>query len=367
MIGFLFSNIAIIFFALISRKKIVRDQRKYVFFALTVCFATIVAFRPEATPDTDIYIRGFEGVNTSWLEGFSLLGKYGNVFEYGYVFLMLLFKNITDNPRVFFFLITLGGMLLTTWCLYWFSEVFSKDDTTWDYYDCYTIYLLCFALLYNGISVRAGLSIGFGLLFLVLMMKKKILKAVVFLFIAFTMHRISILFLGIYLVLKFMPAMSKRVHYIVWGICGLMLFSRIGLRLFSIISPYISNWMINNNISSYGYLTEASMDGGLAGTTILKWLIYGFLIFFSMNNESYKKMLNLVLVGCLILSIFNGVTAISRAYDLFYLFTVPMYCALEKEDTLLVYSNRIFMKLIMCIILLLNIYIMLRLCILNYL
>lgn len=367
MIEFLILNISIVFIALLTRAKVVKKQRKYVFLVLTICFAVIVALRPEITPDTEIYIHGFEGANKSWLADFNLLGKYGNVFEYGYVILMLLFKEITLNARVFFFIITFLGLLLTTYNLFEFGKVIAKDECSWDFYDNYTIYVICFALLYNGISVRAGLSMGFGLLFLVLMLKKKIVKAIITLFVAFTLHRTSILFLAIYLIIRFMPVINKRAHFIIWGCSGLMLLSNIGSNIYRAISPYIANWMIGNNIASYGYLTEASLDADVSGISILKWLIYGFLIFFSLNNESYKKMLNLVMIGCMILSIFNGVTAISRAYDMFYLFTVPMYCALEKKNTSIVYNTHIFMKVGMCIILVLNYYIMLRLCILNYL
>lgn len=360
------SNIVVVLLATLCNKKIIKYQKKYVYIILAVLFSIIIAIRPEMTPDTDIYVRGFEQADISWLKNANLLGKYGSVFEYGYVALMICFKKIVNNSSFFFFITTLLGLFLSTFSLYRFSEFLESGKYSWNYYEVFSVYLTCYALLYNGISVRAGLSIALGLFFIVLMYEKKTIKAVLILLLAFSLHRTSILYIFIYFIIKFIPVLRKKTHYIMWVITGVLLFTKIGTIIFNMLSPIISKWMISNSISGYGYLTEAAIGGDLSGTNILKWLIYGLLIFFSIKDELYGKCLNLVMTGCFIMALLNGVTAASRAYDLFYMFSVPMYC-LMYHSTMQVISNQKIKKVVVYVLLGMNYYIMLRLCILNYL
>lgn len=374
---FLLLNTLIVIISLVFHNYIKESQRRFVMVILMIEFALLMATRPVETPDTQIYIRGYLRASWNWLSDFNILKKYGDVYEYGYIILMLLFKNITDNSTIFFFFTTIVGLGITIYSLNYFTNLIEndntdelsdknviKDNSSINILTVFSFYICSFGLLYNGISVRAGLSMGLGLLSVILFLKKKRIISLLTLLIAFCIHRTSILYIVVLLLIIFAPEMSKKAHWIIWSICGLLLFTNFGSFLYSKIIPLLVNFMIGNSINGSLYLTEASSGVTAGHTSILRWFIYGFLIFFSLDSKYYKKFLNCISVGILIMSLFNGVTAISRAYDVFLMFSVPMYYSLYKHKSDLIHNNRI-KKAVIYGALFLNFYIMLRLCIIN--
>lgn len=346
-------------------KRVVRKQRKYIYAFFLIGFAYLMAIRPTETPDTQIYINAFTNVNSGWLKNVSLLQKYNSAFEYGYIFLMLLARRITSNARVFLFFICLAGMLLTARAFKKLMDRVEGVDESGTYFDALSTTIVCYGLLYFGISVRAGLAIGLGLTFINCMLDKKWLRSVLLLAVAFSIQRTAILYILIYLAIRFLPVLKKKMHYVIWALAGILLFSNVGRMIYRFIGPTLIQLMNTRNISSYGYLSEAlSNTAAVARTDILTWLIYGILIFFSIEEEHYNKYLNSIMIGAMILSIFNDVMAISRAYDLFYMFTVPMYCILNTHDSAIIKDQR-HKKLLIHALMIMNFYIMLELCILK--
>ena len=356
--------ISVILYGIID-KRIAKRQRKYIHALVIIVFAYLMAIRPIETPDTLNYVNGFNNVDSSWLRGASILQKYKSVFEYGFIVVMLALRKVTSNPRVFLFIISLIGMLLTARAFKRLMDRVDGTDVSGTFFDVLSTTIVCYGLLYFGISVRAGLAIGLGLTFINCMLDKKWVRSGVLFVAAFSIQRTSILYLLIFLALKFLPALKKKTHYIIWVVSGVFLFSGLGSIVYRSIGPTLIQWMNVRDISSYGYLSDAlTTTAAVARTDILTWLIYGILIFFSIEEKPYKKMLNNIMIGALILSIFNDVMAISRAYDLFYMFTVPMYCVLNTHESPIIKDQK-HKRLLISVLMIMNFYIMLELCILK--
>lgn len=91
----------------------------------------------------------------------------------------------------------------------------------------------------------------------------------------------------------------------------------------SAIIGLLQNIIIKFGISGFGaYLIELYPDIGLRD--IFCWLLYGLMILISDNNTMVQKYLNVVMAGTVIVVFLYSVRAVSRAYDMFFLFTIPI-------------------------------------------
>ena len=346
-------------------RKIKYSQRKYVAFVLIVFSSILFALRPENTNDTLVYINGFLGAENIPIEDISFFQKY-NGYELGYIYLMRIFKIMCGNYRVFFFFTALIGMALSIYSLTFIANWGSqKKDSTVLSGGTLAFYISYFGFLYNGISVRAGLSMAIGLYAVTVFLHKRkvhLIIGILLLFVAFSMQRSSALFVVIFLIYFLMPELNKKTHFLLWIIFGILMFSGIANNGYNFISSYLNSFLVTYDISGYTSFFDSS-DLAVGLRDIYLWIIYLFLILIANGEKSIQKCLNIVMIGTLIIVFMHGTRAISRAYDMFFLFEIPIltnyFYGMNNDKKSVFYSYRsIFIALLIFV----NAFLMLKLC-----
>lgn len=288
---------------------------------LILIFAVIIAHRPIDTPDTAGYVRGFFSIEPGVDYHISYLEEYNN-YEKGYIQLIQLFKYLSTNYILFFCVVAFLGTIMSVWAQ---SSLYQnlKRDVLPPYGLILAIYIAMFGLLYNGISVRAGLAMGLGLMFVSEFIRSHYLKAILCILVAFAMQRTSMIFIAILLIYLFVPTFNKKTYWFIWGILGGILFVFDVSGLSTELAQNINMFLSVTSIDGYSsYLEDLGTENGLP--SYFFWLVSGFLIILRDNSKIYDKYLNVVLAGVVIACLFGGVRAIARVYDMFFLFLVPL-------------------------------------------
>lgn len=315
--------IAVCYLYMKIEPRIREKQRKYIILILNVVASVLFAFRPVMTKDTAGYIDAFEQVGNFSGLGFSFLQKYQG-YEYGYIYLMKIFRLFSNNYRCFFFIISFIGLWLAIYSLCFLTnKCWIGEENRILSGGVLTFYIANFGFLYNGISVRAGLTLGLGLLAIVRLINKKYIRGMLLFIIAFSIQRTSILFVAIYLVIKFIPALKQKAHLVLWAISGAMLFSGFGNWGFTYIGALMDSLFTKYSISGYSAFLQ-TLDTSIGLRDVYMWLLYGFLVVISDNRKYIQKYLNVVMIGVLVIVFLHGVRAIARVYDMFFLFSIPL-------------------------------------------
>ena len=330
---YLYTNIFFIvfclFYAFVLEKYIKFTQRKFYLWVLLLAFCIILALRPESTPDTIAYIYSFQSIDVGDFIFANILQKYyiyGVGLEVGYVNLVKIFKLFSDDYRFFFFFTALTGIFTATWGL---TELYKKivpSNQYSGYTQIFALYVACYGLLYNGITLRAGIAMGLGIYSVGLLLNGGKKQPSILLFLGFLIHRSAILYLVIYLAIKYLPLIPQRVHILIWVLIGVLYIGDWNLVLMQSFNSFLFSMFSDIGISSSGYLLEIGGQMGL--TDMFMWLIYGFFILFDLKQSYYRRYLNVIMIGAILILLMHGVRAISRAYDMFYMLSIPLMCAL---------------------------------------
>lgn len=326
-------NVVFIIFSVAYIKiepRIKSDDRKYVMWFLIIIFSVLMAARPLDSPDTAGYVENFYCIEPGQRYPINLLQKYMG-YEYGYVYLISFFRVFSNSFRLFFFLTAFAGTSMTVFGLKHLGDkILAKESRV--FAPVFAIYISGFGLLYNGISVRAGLSMGLGVMAVDFILDRKWMRGVLLLFLAFTIQRFSILFLPIIFAIKFLPKFTRESHVQIWFLGGAIMFTGLAGK----VIPYLAD-MINGVSSKFqisgvsSYLMDVSEGIGIRDTYF--WFLYGGLVVFLFYNKNYGKYLNVIMLGSFIIVFMYGVRAISRAYGMFYLFIVPLLSVMYNEDS----------------------------------
>ncbi len=335
---YLLINIIFILFCILYAclEKIIKSsQSKYIVACFVVVFAIIAAARPLETRDTAGYVNGFFYIQPDRDYGITILQKYQG-YELGYIWLVQFFKQFSNNYRIFFFIIALVGTAIAIKSLQSvYLRIVPNDKNSLGAISA--VYFASFGLLYNAVSVRAGLAMSLCLMAIDLIEKKKKIRALLSFLIAFLFQRTVAVFVVIFLAIKIMPHFGKKIHFIIWAILGCLLVfvnSTTVLDGFTVIvNDLVEQYSINGVAS---YLTEFDTAVGLRD--YFQWLLYGYFIFFQKKDSWYSKLLNVIMVGMVFVVFFHGIRAFSRVSDMFFLYTVPLLVSIwvnsgRKENT----------------------------------
>lgn len=355
-----------------GKYRIVETQQKYVYGIFLVLVGIIYALRPLTTRDTLGYVNSF--ANDYLFDNLSsnFLVKY-NGYEIGYIYLMNLFKSICNNYRIYFVFISVAGIILSVTALYRLTIFLFTDSCDNRSISSVgldrelqgliiALYISGYGFLYNGISVRAGLAMALGLWFVVSMLSKKRIRAIITLIIAISIQRTAFLFLIIYLIVKFLPSLKRQVHFFIWGLSGILLLSGMASRLSQGIIFVLNKLFTDYGINGYSSFLENFDTVGLRD--IYMWLLYLLLIMICDNREKNQKYLNVVMFGELVVVFLYEVRAISRVYDMFYMLCIPLIVQfytgyMLNDDNSIIFRNR---KLIVIIITAISATLMLKTC-----
>ena len=91
---------------------IIKKENKFVLYFLIFIFSITVGIRELSIPDTRAYYNMFKEINTNILE---INYSY---FEFGFIVISKIIKNLTTNVRVYFGLISVINLLLIIKNLY---------------------------------------------------------------------------------------------------------------------------------------------------------------------------------------------------------------------------------------------------------
>ena len=340
-------------------------HRKYIYWLLVIVASVLFAFRPDETKDTLGYIEGFHQAGDLSGVEFSFVSKYDG-YEMGYIYLMNLFKRLFNNYRLFFWFISFSGLTLTLYSLTRLVEKYLIDEqhdilgiVLVPYGRILAIYMASYGFLYHGISVRAGFSMGLALFSITSLIDKKLLRALLFAMMSLLIQRMSILILIAYLIYRYLPAIERKTHLIIWACTGILMFSGATYTVLSFIITRLMNLINRFRISGYAaYLT--TLDAGVGLIDIYKWLLYGFLALVSDRSKTMQRYLNVVMVGAIIVVFMHDVRSVSRAYDLFYVFSIPMLTIISMDKLSNYNAVRGFEKLINLVIVSVSALIMLK-------
>lgn len=261
----------------ISNKNI--PLKNIVFWTIGLIFILIVSLRsPDTAADTNVY---YEFFNAPYI-GFA---------EIGYYYLNVFVRLFTDNFNVFLFVtsvLSIGPI--------WY--IISKQTNRWIYvflFQVLSLYYYNFAIIRQCIAMAfIALAFYFVLSKLYNSIKSFVIYVILFL-IAFSFHRISIIFFPIYFLLKI--KYSKNIIIFLSAIIILItIFHEQLLYLaFSLIAPDKTNLYINSSIS-FGILPTMLFFCNL--------IMYNYLIVSKNKIENDTKDLYIINNVFLILSVF---------------------------------------------------------------
>lgn len=311
----------------ILEAKIDKNSRKYILFVLILGFSILMACRPMETKDTAGYIDFFENLDINRKYSFHLLQRFQEKqgYEYGFLYLVLFARKLHLSYRCFFFLVAFFNIVISVTCLQRMKNICLPERNMGRelYGAVLTGYVAYLGVLYNGNGLRAGLSMSLSFLSIDCYLKKKYKFAVIYGIIAFSCQRVCIVLILALLMDKFFKIKNKKQCIAIWLFQGFMLVINLGNFCIEVIANGTRNFLYGFNINGFsGYLIEFYDSVGII--TWFIWIVIGACIWAWNDEKNYKFFLRIVLVGGWIIAFLYGVIAISRMYDYYIVFSMPM-------------------------------------------
>ena len=318
------------FLYLLVLKHLTKRTSLFLAFLLYLFFVLVIMFRPLDSPDTSAYMNIY-GSSRRILGGvkeIDLFSKYGDndgTYEYGFLAISAFFS-LFASFRFFLGAIALFTSLIIPYCL---SELFRrKEEKSVNYkkrLSFFVLYLCTFGLLYSGVAIRAGCGISIGLMSSLMIKKRRFLLAIVFLVLAFSVHRTSIVFLIIDLL--FLLSVKEKRCLSQNRIRFLLIVELFAVLVLLVLGRAFLYGVINNVFGSIGldsYLSYHTSESGLGLTKILICLIvFGLLFYISIIKAPIANThIYLLLFIPLLIILFADFRAASRLYDQFLIFIV---------------------------------------------
>lgn len=334
-----------LFFAVIySNKRTSNQERKFISIFLVIGFSLLITFRPDNIPDTEIYKQIFYNIKINVSYGFDIFGEAENV-EYGFLYLIKIFKFFSNDVRLFFFTVCLLSVSLF---LFGIKKIVVKL-TGLDI--CVPIvlavYISYFGIYYNGIAIRQGLAMALCTLSFAYFLNKKYIRCILFWLLAFICHRLSFILLFIlvaYSILRHFK-ISGVIYYFIVLLCLMSGLFGIGYLINKNIFwalEAILDWL--GLTSSYGHYISnyASQRNGFP-LYLVFYSFCGLIMVYLVNKKrALKNLLNIYLVGIILMNLLVGVETISRGLDyliVFSLLIISCLTAIGKRKVVTMQKN----------------------------
>lgn len=339
-------SIAFFFFYVIYISKAGNDKKKIFTFIFLIVLITMIILRPLESPDTLGYKNIFEKIEgLSDYQLFSSVDlnrrEYISGTEYGFVYLIRFLLLFSNNYRFIFLVIA----LLELFFFYLFSKKVSLLYN-YDKIDLIFYYLPYFGLMYLLVAIRAGLCLSiclYAFIFSKSKNKKISLKIVISLFmyfVAFTIHRMAIIFIAIELIYYLIPRFNKKIYFILWLLAGgLILLSNTSI-LSGIQTQLLKLSSDFDLLQGYSTYIEKSFNiGGISIRALFFWAL-GAIPFISVSNNQFKVMYpyyNIYLFGLVVMNLLSFIDGSFRINDFFFAF-LPMLL-INNSDELFLINN----------------------------
>lgn len=302
---------------------------------LSLALAILASLRPDDTPDTMAYYHTYSNA-ISFLDLESDMMRFGNRYQNMEVLFVVLMGTLRDIGftfrEVLFSFAFINSFSIQYACCQIGKEYVGREPN-WNRMTA--IYLSLFAYHYSCIAIRAGFSIGIGLLGILFLVRHSLcnkIKGIVMLSMACLSHSMAILLIIPLLILVYKKPASPIYMFITAFICVVSL----SLNLGEFAIGYIAEALVAS-ISAYdikgfgGYVYFFDPNVGLK-----KWLIVinilGMLYLISRQSSKNKILLTVVTVGLYVTSFAYPIRAITRASDYFFIFMLPMVSTMNIHE-----------------------------------
>jgi hypothetical protein len=311
----------------VTRVKIVFSKRNYLNqimkIVFTVIFSAIIAYRPKAVPDTINYTSVYNLIDIHHKYGFDLVGELYNM-EYGFFYLMKMFRCFTSNVHLFYFILTLFTTNLTLYSIDKLIKFLFGIDV--NFYILYASYISYYGIYYNGIAIRQGLAMALGIMAIYTTVKKKYIMTIFLLLSAFITHRLAITFTVILLVffIFYNKKISLKYYVGVWILTGLYLLLNHSTSIQLIVESYILKLLRKINIVSYvNWITNNSISFNANFYYCYFWMLGGFCLLAIKVYPQIKVLVNIYFAG-IIISLMS-IPGTNRVYDIFSIFSIIIF------------------------------------------
>lgn len=304
-------------------KKADRGIKFFAEFVLITAFSLLIALRPEFIPDVASYNEIFYTVDVNAHYGFDFFGEYLSV-EYGFLYLMKIFKIFCQNVYIFYFFLTFITVSVFVYGVKGVIYGLTKKHINVPY--VMGAYFSYYGIYYNGIAIRQGLALSLCILALYFLIYKKYIRMAVSLVLAFLFHRLSILAVAVLLfyalfkkrglTLKFYTAVCIicLIYYLYTAIMGT------GGFIYDVAAQVVKLFGLSE--SYLGWLSDYSNIPAHISLTNLFICIQGFvLIYLCRYRKPMKLFCGIYVLGMIISVLFSNMSAACRLYDFFTIYS----------------------------------------------
>jgi hypothetical protein len=301
---------------------------KFIYILLVLFLSAIVGARLETVgADTSNYIDFYyTGIAPD-----KLTGNY----EPAFMLVRYFCYYLGFNHFVFFFILAFASLYL------WY-EVCKKLEIK-NYALAFFIYFSMVFLSYQFNTVRNGVMATLVWLAFAFKLEEKNWKAVITLLIAAGFHAVALIFIPILFLIK--RKISTRYVFVILIFALFCVFLRLGERL-------IDMFPILNNIDRVAGYIEVDEDNayGITLGTIVNITLFLFMFLFYQNkytsSESFRVILNAMLLAIVVVCVFNSfhaiVSRVGQVLNLSLMFVWPLLINKIKQAPL---------KLVLCLLL----------------
>lgn len=309
---------------------------KNIYFFLFSFLLLLLIFRPETVPDYLSYKNIFETLNISNSYSMNLFTREAVTgVEYGFVYIILIFKFIFGNNFSLFLLLITGLSICLT--VEYFYKVMKKlsllNNNLNEYY--YKIVILtvlsCYYILnYQAIAIRAGLSFMLGLISFYYFLENKYIISILAVFIGFSLQRMTIIMVPIIALYHFLPVLKNKRHYFYLSIFISLLFvvlDKTGIinGIFIFLNERARDVFVSLSLGDYvNYIDSISFSNVLDMKRIWMILMNIYISFFVGENVKEKKLMNVVLCGSILIYLTANIIGSARIYDYLCFYSVPL-------------------------------------------
>lgn len=316
-------------------EKQIRGNKELFFICLTIFYSFILVLRPETSKDMQAYIKVFEQVDVIFSNKitFSLFNEYMSM-EYGFLILLYILKYIVGKYQIAFFLIAFFNVYVSVKYMRKIALFFNSKEVTMGYGYFLFTYSFAFGFSYSAIALRAGIAMTLSLLVVYLYLKNKWILGSIVLFLAFLIQKTIIIVAIIPLIIKFAPEVKKKTFlFINMFFIGVLILNRADIIINTIL-PKVIFLMEQINLGNMAISYLSVLENKVGVTDIYTGGIILFIIFLKSKKISKDNsiLIWILTVAMGVLSLFYGVRAIKRVYDMFLIFYIPLTGSMFYES-----------------------------------
>jgi len=302
------------------------NYKKTNYYLLLIIFILLSGLRYRVGGDTLVYMKYFESqvVPLSDLT----IDSFKDVrYQPLCILLFSLSKSLGDN---FFIFQLIASAIINIGIFFFFSK------TTIKYFSAVLIYYVCNYLYFNTEVMREGMAISIILCGFLYLMKYKILKFYLFVFIAFLFHPFAIIMVIVpFFISTKIPIKVKAGFVII--VSTILFVVNLNDFIFFKLLPYIPISVITDTIDLYinnEAATESffSFKGALVVFIPIPFLIYFFFISDTKKNSvmniDKQFLYSILLIYILLVVLTLQMPIISRISNYFWAFSVIAFCVI---------------------------------------